>query len=47
MKSHKNDPRDGASLLGGQAERAGAVQPGEERALGRPENSLLVSKEGL
>lgn len=25
----KNDPRDGTSLLQGQAERAGVVQPGE------------------
>jgi len=36
-----NDPRAGASplLLGGQAGRAGAGQPGEEKAAGRPESS--------
>jgi len=28
-------------------ERAGAAQPGEEKALGRPESSLSVSKGGL
>jgi len=31
---HEDDPRAGALLLGGQAEGAGAVQPGEEKALG-------------
>jgi len=35
-KGHKNDPRAGASLLGGKAERARAMQSGEEKALGRP-----------
>ena len=30
-KGHKNDPRDGMPPLQGQAERAGAVQPGEEK----------------
>jgi len=30
--------------LQGQAERAGAVQPVEEKALGSPENGLSVSK---
>jgi len=34
-ESHKNDLRDRTPLLGGQVERAGAVQPGEEKALGR------------
>ena len=29
----KNDPKDGRPLLQGQAERAGAFQPGEEKAL--------------
>ena len=29
----KNDPRDGTPLLQGPAERAGAVQPGEEKAV--------------
>ena len=32
-KDHKNDPRDGTPLLRGQAERAGAVQLGEEKSL--------------
>ena len=32
-EGHKNDPRDGTPLLQGQAERAGAVQHGEEKAL--------------
>jgi len=46
-KGHKNDPSDGTPLLRGQAERAGAVQPGEEKAVGRLDSSLSVSKEGL
>jgi len=33
-KGHKDDQRAGAPLLGGQAERVGAVQPGEEKAPG-------------
>ena len=33
---HKNDPRAGTPLLWGKAERVGAVQPGEEKAAGRP-----------
>jgi len=42
---HKNDQRGGTTpLLGGQAGRAGAVQPGEEKALGRPYCSLPVLK---
>ncbi|XP_052537264.1 protein THEMIS isoform X2 [Tympanuchus pallidicinctus] len=44
---HKNDPRDGTTLLRGQAERAGVVRQGEEKALERPENGLSVSKGGL
>ena len=32
-EGHKNDPRDGTPLLRGQTERAGAAQPGEEKAL--------------
>ena len=32
-EGHKNDPRDGTPLLRGQAERAGAVQPGEQKEL--------------
>jgi len=31
---HKDDQRAGAPPLQGQAERAGALQPGEEKALG-------------
>jgi len=46
-EGHKNNPRDGTPPLCGQAERAGAVQPGEEKALGRPESGLSVSKGGL
>ena len=30
---HKYEPRDGTPLLQGQAERAGAVQPGERKAV--------------
>ncbi|CAM9857477.1 unnamed protein product, partial [Bubo scandiacus] len=33
---HKDDQGAGAPLLRGQAERVGAVQPGEEKAPGRP-----------
>ena len=44
---HKNDPRDGTPILQGQTERAGDVQPQEEKAPGRPDNSLSVSKAGL
>jgi len=43
---HKNDTRDGTPLLQEQDERAGAVQPGEEKALGRSESGLSVSKGG-
>ena len=43
----KTDPRDGTPLLRGQAERAGAVKPGEEKALGKPDSALPVSKRGL
>jgi len=44
---HKNDQRTGAPLLGGKAERVGVVQPGEEKAEGRPYSSLPVLKGGL
>jgi len=37
-----NDARAGTALLGGKAGRAGAVQPGEEKAEGRPYRSLPV-----
>ena len=43
-EGHKNDPRDGTPILLGQAERAGAVQPGEEKALGRPESGISLSE---
>ena len=43
-EGHKNDPRDGILLLQGQVKRDGAVQPGEEKALGRPESGLSASK---
>ena len=46
-ESHRNDPRDKTPLLQGQAKGAGTVQPGEEKALRRPESSLSVYKEGL
>jgi len=36
--------RDGALPLWGQAERAGAVQPGEEKAPRKPKSGLSVSK---
>ena len=39
---HKNDPRAGAPLLWGKAERVGAVQPGEEKAVVRPSSGLSV-----
>ena len=35
-EDHINDPRDGAPPLQGWTERAGAVQPGEERVPGGP-----------
>jgi len=46
-EGRKNDPRAGAPLLSGKAERVGAVQPGEEKAAGRPYCSLPVPEEGL
>ena len=38
----KNDQKAGTPLLWGRSERAGAVQPGEEKAPGRPLSSLPV-----
>ena len=38
-EGHKNAPRDGRTHLRGQAERAGAVQPQEEKALRRPDGN--------
>jgi len=46
-ESHKNIQRDGVPLLRGKAERVGAVQPGEEKAMGRPYCGLSVLKGGL
>ena len=43
-EGHKNDPGDGTPPIRGQAERLGAVQPGNEKAVGRPESGLSVSK---
>ena len=50
---HSNDPRAGTPLLWGKAGRAGAVQPGEEKAAGRssslpvPEGAYKKAGEGL
>ena len=41
-EGHKDDPKAGAPLLWGKAERVGAVQPREEKAPGRPYSSLPV-----
>jgi len=46
-KGRKKDPRDGTPLLQGQAERAGTVQPGEEKARGRPKCGLSAPKGDL
>jgi len=43
-EGQKNDQRSGTPLLRGQAERVGAVQPGEEKAAGRPCCGLSVLK---
>jgi len=44
-EGHKNYSRAGAPLLWGQTERVGAIQPGEEKAAGRPYHSLPVPGE--
>jgi len=44
---HRNDQRDRTSFLWGKAGRVGAVQPGEEKAPGRPYCSLSVLNGGL
>ena len=44
---HKNGQRDGTPLLWGKAERDGAVQPGEEKAVGRPYGDTSILKGGL
>ena len=46
-EGHKNDQRDGTPLLQGKAEGVGAVQPGEEQAVGRPYSGLSVTEGGL
>jgi len=42
-EGHKNDPRYGTALLGGLAERAGAVKPAEEK-VPRSYHGLSISK---
>ena len=46
-EGHKNDQRALTPLLWGKAERVGAVQPGEEKALRRPNRSLSVHEGSL
>ena len=46
QKSHEDDQGAGAPPLRGQAERIGVVQPGEEKAPGRPYSGLPVVKGG-
>ena len=46
-EGYKNDPRAGAPLLWGQAEKVGLVQPGEVKAVWRPDCSLSVLKGSL
>ena len=46
-EGHKDDQRAEAPLLGGQAERPGALQPGEVKALRRSYSSLPVPEGGL
>ena len=43
-EGHRNDAKDGTPPLRGHTERAKAVQPREEKAPGRSEVSLSVSK---
>ena len=45
-EGHEDDQRAGAPPLQGQAERAGALQPREEKALRRPYSSLPVPEGG-
>ena len=47
LRATKDDQRAGASPLQGQAERAGSLQRGEEKALRRPHSSLPVPEGGL
>jgi len=46
-KGHRNDPKVGTPFLIGQAEKAGVLQPGEKKTLGRPYSNLLVATEDL
>jgi len=46
-EGHEDDQRAGASPLRRQAEGAGLVHPGEEKAVSRPHWSLPVLKRGL
>jgi len=46
-EGHKDDLRAGTPLPRGKAERVGAVQPGEEKAAGRPSSSLSAPEGGL
>jgi len=46
-EDHKNDQKDVPTLLSRKAERVGAVQPGEEKAVRRPYSSLPVPERGL
>jgi len=46
-EGRKDGQRAGAPLLQRQAEGAGLVQPGEEKAVRRPHCSLPVLKKGL
>ena len=46
-EGHRNDSKNGTPPYRGEAERAGAVQHGEEKAPGIPESGVSVSKRGL
>ena len=46
-EGYKNSLKDGTPLLQGQTERAGVVQPGEEKSPGRPDSSLSIPNRGL
>jgi len=46
-EDHEDEQRDGTPLLQGQAEGAGLVRPGEEKAPGRPYYSLPIFKGNL
>ena len=46
-ESHEDDRRAGAPPLRGQAERAGAFQPREEKAPREPSKGLPVPERGL